>query len=186
MPLTFSVAFAMTSTIYGMFTLGLWRGCKIKPHRTWPQSLLTAAFVVVFTLYGVMLTLPALAPQFFDYGCQQQPGIGETDPPRECTRGADAPYCINTQFSLVSAWMRLSLPPLGVLVFATTWVRIYSHTASCSCSRCIAPLLLLSSGGGDAATVVNVRVLACRPSSACCSLGWERRFAALEQRPRTN
>ena len=114
--------YIISSTMYGMFTVGLCWVSKIKPHRTWPQSLLVASFVLVFTLWGMVLTLPALAPPFFDYGCQQQPGAVEADPPRECTRGAASPYCTNTQFLLVSAWMRISLPPLGVLVFVANWV----------------------------------------------------------------
>lgn len=130
-----------------MFTIGMCRGCRIKPHRTLPQSLLVAVFVVVFTLYAVVLTLPAMAPQFFDYGCQKQPGLVEADPPRECTRGAPSPYCINTQFSLVSTWMRLSLPPLGVLVFAANWVR---STPRASRSRSCCPSSSANSSCGYA------------------------------------
>lgn len=171
------------STIYGIFTIGLLRSCKIKPHRTLPQSLLVAVFVVVFTLYGVVLTLPAMAPQFFDYGCQKQPGLVEGDPPRECTRGAASPYCINTQFSLVSAWMRLSLPPLGVAVFAASWVR---GTPSASTSLLLASTVPLNMFSSLGSALVNSPVispavhsnsltpgalLVCRSLLACWWLG---------------
>ena len=111
----------VSSTMYGMFTVGMCGIGRLKPHRTWPQSLLVAAFVLVFTLWGALLTVPALAPQFFTYGCQQQPGAEPTDPMLDCTRSAPQPYCIDTQFSLVSAYMRLSLPPLGIFIFGVGW-----------------------------------------------------------------
>lgn len=117
--------FLLISTYYGMAIVGMPLGLRIKPHRTWPQSLLVGSFVSVAILWGVSLVFPTLAPQFFYFGCQQEVTTGRT----WCSDGAiDTEivlpyYCIRTQLSRTSSFVRMSLPPVGIYMFVINWVR---------------------------------------------------------------
>lgn len=118
------------STFYGMVVIGTFGWFRIKVHRTRPQSLLAASFLTVFTLWGASLVFPALAPQFFYYGCQSSCLCEGRDPPDAtvlCTDDAvtaidlEPYFCIRTQISLVSSFLRMSLAPLGIYMFGVSW-----------------------------------------------------------------
>ena len=122
----------MCSTFYGVVVVGTFGLFQVKVHRTLPQSLLAASFLTVFTLWGASVVLPTLAPQFFYYGCQSS-CICEGSPPPDATilcsddavtnEDLERFFCIRTQMSLVSSFLRMSLAPLGIYVFGAGWVR---------------------------------------------------------------
>ena len=67
---SFLALYLVTCTLYGMVITGSCGAFRLKAHRTTQQSIIACSFVLIFVLYGASLALPALAPQFFYYGCQ--------------------------------------------------------------------------------------------------------------------
>ena len=120
-----------------MFIVGMLGVAKIGPHQTRPQSMLAASFVVNLALLSMAAVLPSWVPGHFTYGCQNANHVAMPT----CTRETEPPFeCVTSQLAVISTFLRLSIAPVGVYVYAAQWVSASCHE-NCHCVRVGAKLM---------------------------------------------
>jgi hypothetical protein len=114
-----------------MFIVGMLGVAKIGPHQTRPQSMLAASFVANLALLSMAAVLPSWVPGHFTYGCQNANDVAMPT----CTRETEPPFeCVTSQLAVISTFLRLSIAPVGVYVYAAQWVSASCHK-NCHCAR---------------------------------------------------